>query len=96
MAASLAFYWRLSARLGFAMLGLFILLGAATGALYAALGAGRLLSLAVAVFVTAWAGQFVGHKFEGKRPSFLTDVSYLLIGPAWLVSKVLQRVGVAY
>jgi uncharacterized membrane protein YGL010W len=96
MALSLAFYFRLSARLGVAMLGLFLVLGALTQALYRALGPAVLLSLAVAVFVTAWVGQFIGHKYEGKRPSFLTDVSYLLVGPAWLVSKLLRRAGGAF
>ncbi|HQW64184.1 MAG TPA: hypothetical protein PLZ17_05685 [Pseudomonadota bacterium] len=33
---------------------------------------------------------------EGKRPSFLTDLQYLLIGPIWLVSKAMRRYGIAY
>jgi len=48
------------------------------------------------VFVVAWVAQFVGHKVEGKRPSFLTDLAYLLIGPAWIVAKVMRRLGIAY
>jgi len=48
------------------------------------------------VFVLAWVGQFIGHKIEGRKPSFLTDVAYLLIGPAWLAGKVLRRIGVTY
>jgi len=48
------------------------------------------------VFAAAWVGQFYGHILEGRRPSFFTDLAYLLIGPAWLVGKVLQRFGVAY
>ena len=49
--------------------------------------------LAVGVFVAAWIGQFIGHQFEGRRPSFLTDLAYLLIGPAWLMAKLLRRLG---
>jgi uncharacterized membrane protein YGL010W len=49
--------------------------------------------LALAVFVVAWIGQFVGHMFEGRRPSFFTDLSYLLVGPAWLMEKLLRRLG---
>ncbi len=41
-------------------------------------------------------GQFIGHRIEGRRPSFLTDLQYLLIGPAWLMSKALGRFGPAY
>jgi uncharacterized membrane protein YGL010W len=56
----------------------------------------RVLELAAAVFVIAWIGQFVGHRIEGARPSFLTDLVYLLIGPAWLVGKIMRRAGIAY
>jgi uncharacterized membrane protein YGL010W len=48
------------------------------------------------VFVVAWIGQFVGHLMEGRRPSFFTDLAYLLIGPAWLAGKLMRRVGIAY
>ena len=30
------------------------------------------------VFVVGWIGQFYGHKMEGKKPSFLTDLQFLL------------------
>lgn len=36
------------------------------------------------LFVVAWIGQFYGHKVEGKKPSFLNDLQFLLIGPAWI------------
>jgi len=39
------------------------------------------------VFALAWIGQFVGHKLEGKKPSFLKDLQFLLIGPIWVVFK---------
>lgn len=45
------------------------------------------------MFVVAWIGQFIGHQFEGRKPSFLTDLAYLLIGPAWLMAKLLRRLG---
>ena len=48
------------------------------------------------VFVLAWIGQFIGHKIEGKKPSFLKDVVFLLIGPAWLLSKIYRKVGLKY
>ena len=44
--------------------------------------------------VVAWVGQFIGHAIEGRRPSFLTDLAYLLVGPAWLMDKLLRRVGI--
>ena len=36
------------------------------------------------IFVIAWIGQFYGHKVEGKKPSFLKDLQFLLIGPLWV------------
>lgn len=41
-------------------------------------------SFYLALFVIAWIAQFIGHKIEGQRPSFLTDVQFLLIGPLWI------------
>jgi len=93
---ALSFYLRLSRPLGFAMLIAFVALGVITEGLYRALGPANLMWLALAVFVLAWIAQFVGHKIEGRKPSFLTDIAYLLIGPAWLVAKIMRRMGVAY
>jgi len=42
----------------------------------------------LAIFVIAWIGQFIGHYIEGKKPSFLKDLQFLLIGPAWVIEKV--------
>ena len=96
MTFALVFYFRMSRSLGFAMLALFALLFVLTDFLYGALGPRTLLALAAIVFVAAWVGQFVGHIYEGKRPSFLTDLSYLMVGPAWLMSKLMRRVGLAH
>lgn len=40
------------------------------------------------IFIVAWIGQFYGHKVEGKKPSFLKDIQFLLIGPAWVFEKM--------
>lgn len=95
LAMFLAFvwYWRHSHRLGLALLVAFVVLALVTAGLFGLLGAARLRWLALAVFVLAWLGQFVGHAIEGRRPSFLTDLSYLLVGPAWLMEKLLRRFG---
>lgn len=34
-------------------------------------------------FIFLWCLQFIGHKIEGKKPSFIEDVQFLLIGPIW-------------
>lgn len=48
------------------------------------------------IFVAAWIGQFYGHKVEGKKPSFLKDLQFLLIGPAWLMHFVYKKIGLPY
>lgn len=52
--------------------------------------------IALAVFVIAWTGQFIGHKFEGKSPSFFKDLQFLLIGPLWLLSFIYRKLGIRY
>lgn len=48
------------------------------------------------IFVAAWIGQFYGHKVEGKKPSFLKDIQFLLIGPAWLMGFLFKMTGIKY
>ncbi len=55
-----------------------------------------LVSFSLFIFVVAWIGQFVGHKIEGAKPSFFEDIQFLLIGPAWLLSFVYDKIGVDY
>ena len=52
--------------------------------------------ICLVLFVAAWIGQFIGHKIEGKRPSFFHDVLFLLIGPAWLMHFIYKKAGVRY
>ena len=44
----------------------------------------------LSIFVIAWIGQFVGHNHEGKKPSFFKDLQFLMIGPAWTMSHLLE------
>ena len=55
-----------------------------------------LWAVSLAIFFVAWVAQFYGHKVEGKKPSFLKDVQFLLIGPAWLMHFLYKRVGIPY
>ena len=56
--------------------------------------AGVLLQISVAVFVLAWIAQYYGHKLEGKKPSFLKDLAFLLIGPLWVLRALYASVGI--
>ncbi|MFP3831961.1 DUF962 domain-containing protein [Chryseobacterium sp. SIMBA_028] len=50
----------------------------------------------LSVFVMTWIFQFIGHKIEGKKPSFLKDLQFLLIGPIWLLGFILKKIGIRY
>ncbi len=46
------------------------------------------LPVAIPLFAVGWGFQFVGHIFEGKKPSFTQDRRQLLIGALWWSQKV--------
>ncbi|MEX2235518.1 MAG: Mpo1-like protein [Cyclobacteriaceae bacterium] len=52
--------------------------------------------VSIIIFGVGWIGQLYGHKVEGKKPSFLKDVQFLLIGPAWLLHFVYRKLGIPY
>jgi uncharacterized membrane protein YGL010W len=90
--AALAYYLTLSKPFALGML----LMAAAMLGLLAAMPAPTVLPLSIAIFVLAWIGQFIGHKIEGKKPSFLDDLRFLLIGPLFVLSFLYRRLHVAY
>jgi uncharacterized membrane protein YGL010W len=45
------------------------------------------LPLAAGLFTVGWTFQFVGHYFEGKKPSFVEDKRSLLVGVLWWAEK---------
>jgi len=89
------YYIRLSLSLFFGML--LLSLGMAFGhfALHT-LGTSSHVYLSLGIFVAAWIGQFIGHNIEGKKPSFLKDLQFLLIGPAWLLHFLFKKIGIPY
>ncbi|MBX7225638.1 MAG: DUF962 domain-containing protein [Chitinophagales bacterium] len=93
---ALIFYMRLSLpiALGFVFIGGACLYG--NYVLATSLPSGMLWKVSVALFVIAWIGQFIGHKIEGKKPSFFKDLQFLLIGPAWLLHFIMKKMGISY
>lgn len=85
IALVMLFYLRLSMQLFIAM-GMFVLFCLAAIAI---LPFG--FKFWFGVFVVAWIGQFVGHKIEGKKPSFFEDLQFLLIGPAWVANSLSEK-----
>ncbi|MGA2922945.1 MAG: DUF962 domain-containing protein [Candidatus Sulfotelmatobacter sp.] len=43
---------------------------------------------ALALFVTGWVFQFIGHAFEGKPPEFFSDWRFLFVGVRWWWAKI--------
>lgn len=89
--ASMVYYARLS--------GVFLLAMAALSivglALVHVMGE-RVLLVSLAIFVLAWIAQFVGHKLEGRKPSFFEDLQYLWVGPIFVLSKLFLKLGIRW
>ncbi|WNO61057.1 DUF962 domain-containing protein [Rheinheimera sp. MMS21-TC3] len=52
--------------------------------------------ISLLLFVVMWVLQFIGHKVEGKKPSFFQDLQFLLIGPAWLLGFIYRGLNIRY
>ena len=83
----LLFYIRLSLKMTFLILGFSILciLGNFQMKVFV-----ELWQASVVIFVISWIIQFYGHKIEGKKPSFLDDIKFLMIGPAWILDDIFK------
>lgn len=46
----------------------------------------------LSLFTAGWTLQFIGHAFEGKKPSFASDWRYLAIGPVWVTVEWVEIV----
>ena len=91
LVASLVYYARLSWVMFACMLAWTVLL------LVGVIAMGpHVLPISVSLFVGAWVIQFVGHKIEGKKPSFFEDIQYLWVGPMFLLSQVCGKLGLKY
>ncbi len=91
IAASMVYY----ARLSLVFLALMLLWAALTIALVFAMGA-LVLPLSLGLFTGAWILQFIGHRIEGKKPSFFEDIQYLWVGPLFVLSKLFGRLGLRW
>lgn len=98
LAFSIYYYYKLSPVLSYAI----ILVTFSFSAIIVSLenmekaGGWPLWMVCLIIFILAWIGQFIGHKIEGKKPSFLDDVKFLLIGPLWLLHFIFKKAGIRY
>ena len=86
------FYLRLSISIAVGML--LIAIGMIASINWIELFDSTIWRLSLSIFIVAWIGQFIGHKIEGKKPSFFEDLQFLLIGPAWLLSFIYKKIGI--
>jgi len=91
----IAYYITLSVSLGVGMTAFSILCLYIIGEIEQS-GLAPVWMVSVGIFVLAWIAQFIGHNIEGKKPSFLKDVQFLLIGPAWLMHFIYKKLGIPY
>lgn len=98
IAFSMYYYFTLSPTLFFLMI--WVIFGMSYGIVkleqWEQAGGPQAWMVFLVIFVVAWIGQFIGHKIEGKKPSFLDDVKFLLIGPIWLLHFICKRTGLRY
>jgi len=98
IAAVIFYYYKLSPTLSYLML--FILMGFSYAVIelveWQKAGGPAMWLVCLVIFVIAWIGQFIGHKIEGKKPSFLDDIKFLLIGPIWLLHFILKKFSIRY
>lgn len=85
------FYLRLSAAVSLLMLGwLIVALAIVVGVDHSRV---PLAWSALAVWLVAWAVQVWGHKVEGRKPSFIDDLVFLLVGPLFVSREVIHKLG---
>jgi uncharacterized membrane protein YGL010W len=98
LAFTIYYYYRLSPVLSYAMLLLLFIFAAGITGLEKLERSGwwPMWQVCLVIFVLSWIGQFIGHKIEGKKPSFLDDLKFLLIGPLWLMHFIFRRAGIRY
>ncbi|MGZ3835190.1 MAG: Mpo1 family 2-hydroxy fatty acid dioxygenase [Mucilaginibacter sp.] len=98
IAFSIYYYYKLSPILSYFML--LIVMGFSLGIIelqdWQRAGGPALWLVCLVIFVFAWIGQFIGHNIEGKKPSFMDDIKFLLIGPIWLLHFILKKYSIRY
>ena len=52
--------------------------------------------ISLIIFIVSWIFQFVGHKIEGKKPSFFKDLQFFMVGPMWVLAKLYKKFGIKY
>ena len=89
--ASMVYY----ARLSLVFLVTMLVWSVLTFAVIFAMGS-NVLPISASIFIGAWVLQFIGHKLEGKKPSFFEDIQYLWVGPLFVLSRLFLKLGIRW
>ena len=92
---AMLFYWRLSSAIAKGMIA-FTLICFSIIIYYEVSYSTPLWIPSLVAFALLWIGQFIGHHIEGKKPSFIRDIQFLLIGPAWLLGFIYRVFKIKY
>lgn len=88
-----AYYFYLDWQLAcFMLVGLLALNGIAI-ALTGLHASGHGFLIMLLVFIIAWAIQFIGHAFEGKRPALFDNFFQVLIAPIFIAAEIAFALG---
>lgn len=99
IAFAVYYYLRLSPMLSYAMLLVIMLFSyfiVTLEKMHRLHGWPEMYQVCLGIFVLSWIGQFIGHQIEGRKPSFLDDIRFLLIGPIWLLHFLFKKAGLRY
>lgn len=92
LAASMVYYARIGSWVFLATMGVISIVAVV---IVWSLGT-AVLPVSAAVFVLAWIAQFVGHRIEGRKPSFFEDLQYLWVGPLFVLAKLFGKLGIRW
>lgn len=98
MAVVIYYYYKLSPMLSYFMLIMIMIMSYFVVQLeyWEQAGGPAMWMVCLMIFGVSWIFQFIGHKIEGKKPSFLDDLKFLLIGPLWLMHFILKKFNIKY
>ncbi len=89
MVVVFVYYSQLSRKLSYGMVFIYSGIIGLQFQLIKTYGNGLFLPLFIS-FVIGWILQFIGHQIEGKKPAFMKDMQFLLIGPLWLINSIVM------
>ncbi|WP_256011369.1 Mpo1 family 2-hydroxy fatty acid dioxygenase [Desertivirga xinjiangensis] len=95
IAFSIYYYYKLSPLLSYGMLLVVFAFSAGIVSLeklHTNQGWPQLPQVCLIIFILGLLLQFIGYSAEGKIPSFITNLKFLLTGPMWLIHQLLKKV----